>query len=162
MKIIKTCTVFLLSSTAFLASANDGTLDAERTSIDTFTVVVDGDKNEDRREVYEEALYRAANKTLKYDYDWFRVLERENDKEVVTERTTSEVVGRYDRVPERRCGLLGCTTYYRSYYSGGFSIPSQETERTLYSVSLNFEMGVGPAQDTENVFDARIAKKKYK
>lgn len=155
-------TAALTSVLAFSASADDGSASLERISPDTFSVMIDGDKNDDRQDVYEEALYKAAKKTLKYDYDWFRVIDRESDKETVTERTRSAVVGRYDRVPERRCGLLGCKTYYRSYYSGGFSTPSQERERTLYSVSLDFEMGVGPVEDTENVYDARVVKKKYK
>ena len=131
----------------------------ERVSTQTYIVSVDGDGNDSRRKVLNKALVKAAKKTLKYDYDWFRIVERETDKETRTTRRRGGFEGSFHTVPERRCGLLSCRTTTRTYYSGGVSSDFPDREDTVYTVTLEFRMGIGPVQDTDSVYDARQVKR---
>lgn len=60
------------------ASANTS---SERVSAKTYEVNVRGNSYDDRDEVLEDALRKAAKKTIKNDYDWFRVIDREIETE---------------------------------------------------------------------------------
>lgn len=143
-------------NTSVNANVNIGSEDQRSyTSSRTYVVTVDGGKRDNRQEVFEEALDRAATKTLRNDYDWFRIIDRETSKETTKTESRSGFSARYERVPERRCGLLGCTTTYRDHYRGGFESDFPEREDTVYTVTLEFEMGSGPYANARNVYDAR-------
>lgn len=132
------------------------------TSNRTYEVEVDGGRRDSRTEVFEKALYKAAKKTLKKDHEWFRVLEKETEKDTVRTEARSGARAGFEREPVRRCGLLGCRTEYRTTYRGGFDSSFPEREDTVYTVILEYEMGSGPVAASDNVYDARRAKKKYR
>lgn len=132
------------------------------TSDRTYEVEVDGNRRDSRQDVFEEALYKAAKKTLKKDYEWFRVVDKETEKDTVRTESRNEARAGFEREPVRRCGLLGCTTEYRTTYRGGFDSSFPEREDTIYTVILEYEMGAGPAPVSDNVYDARDTKRKYR
>jgi len=135
----------------------------ELTAGRTFSVTVDGDRRDSRDEVYEEALYLAAKKTDRNDFEWFRVINKETDRETTKTRDRgSRAEAGFERAPVRRCGLLGCKTEYRTQYRGGFGTDFPEREDTLYSVTLDFEMGVGPATDGGRIYYADEIKRDYR
>jgi len=68
----------------------------------------------------------------------------------------------FSRVPERRCGLLGCSTNYRTHYRGGFDTTTVERVDIRYSVTLEYQMGIGPVKKTDDVYNAKIVKNAYK
>ena len=128
-----------------------------------FSVTVDGDRRDSRDEVYEEALYLAAKKTERNDFEWFRVVNKETDRETTKTRDRdSRAEARFERVPERRCGLLSCKTEYRTRYRGEFGAGFPEREDTLYSVTLDFEMGVGPATQGGRIYYSDEIKRDYR
>jgi len=132
------------------------------TSNRTYEVEVDGGRRDSRSEVFDKALYKAAKKTLKKDHEWFRIIDKETEKETTrTESRSGASVG-FEREPVRRCGLLGCTTEYRTTQRGRFDSGFPEREDTVYTVILEYEMGSGPVAKSDNVYDARKAKKKYR
>jgi len=146
-------------STAISASATVGA----KTSGKTYTVSTKGDRRDSAQDVFDEALYKAAKKTLRKDFEWFRIIDKETEKE--TERTRGERAGfetRYERVPVRSCGLLGCTTSSQSYRTTEFNSGTPDRKETTYSVDLEFEMGVGTPPNSKNVYNARIVKNSYK
>ena len=96
-----------------------------------------------------------AVKTLRNDYDWFRIIDRETSKETTKTESRSGFSARYERIPEKRCGLLGCTTTYRDHYRGGFESNFPDHEDTVYTVTLEFEMGTGTYANARNVYEAR-------
>jgi len=134
----------------------------ERVSPRIMEVTVEGKKRDSRNEVMDEALYKAARKTLKNDYDWFRILDREIEKETEVTRRGSGFSGSYERVPERSCGLLGCTTRYRTEYNNEFNVRMNEREDTVYTITLEYQMGTGPTRGDTDVYDARIVKNSFK
>ncbi len=135
-----------------------------RVSERTYDVTAEGDHFDSRSEVFDEALYKAARKTLNKDYEWFRVLDRDTDRETVyTNRDRgSTFEARYERVPVRRCGLLACSTTYESRKSGHVEYRTPERAETRYSVTLEFEMGDGPAPEGPSVYDASLIKRSYR
>lgn len=142
------------------ASAN---IPAERRTADrTYDVKLRGKNNESRSEVYDEALYRAARKTKKKDYDWFRVI----DSEIVrdTRFTDSErgFEAGYERVPYKSCGLLTCRTEYRTERRTSATIEFGDREEDRYTVKLEFEVGWGPAPTTDDAYDARAVERDYR
>ena len=135
----------------------------ELTAGRTFSVTVDGDRRDSRDEVYEEALYLAAKKTERNDFEWFRVVNKETDRETTKTRDRgSRAEAGFERAPVRRCGLLGCKTEYRTQYRGEFGTDFPEREDTLYSVTLDFEMGVGPATNGGRIYYADEIKRDYR
>jgi len=127
-----------------------------------FDVTVEGGRNDSRSEVMEKALYKAAKSTLKKDFEWFRVVERDTDKEIHTTRSRGSATPGFSRVPERHCGLLGCSTNYRTHYRGGFDTTTDERVDARYSVTLEYQMGIGPVKKTDDVYNAKIVKNAYK
>ncbi len=129
---------------------------AETTSARTYSVTAEGNRRDSRDDVYDMALAKAAKKTLRSNYDWFRVLDSETERDTIqTERSSSRAVGRYERTPVKRCGLLGCTTRYETSYRADFDTDFPERRETTYEVTLDFEMGEGPVKDGGRVYDAR-------
>ena len=126
-----------------------------RTSNRTWTVKARGDRNDRRSEVYDEALVKAAHKTLKKDYDWFRVINRETEEETRTTENRSGFEAGYERVPVRSCGLLTCRTDYRTERRAEFSI-NDERETTRYNIEIEFEAGWGAMPRRGETYDARL------
>ena len=131
-------------------------------SDETYEVTVEGKRGDSLDEVMDKALYKAAKKTLGKDYEWFRVIERETEKDTTETRTRGSVSGGFEAVPERRCGLLGCMTTTRTYYRGGIRSDFPDRKDTEYTVTLEYEMGAGYVEDSRNVYDARIVKNSYR
>ncbi len=144
------------------AEAKVGYSQPERVSRKVYEVTVDGDRRDSQKDVFEEALYKAAKKTIKNDYDWFRIVDRETERETVRTKNRSSMSGHYERVPERQCGLLGCTTTYRTHYRGDIGSEFPDREDTVYSVTLEFEMGSGAFKNGDGLYDARSVKSTYK
>jgi flavin-binding protein dodecin len=130
----------------------------ERVSSKTYVAKAKGSSRDDRDEVLDEALYKAAKKTLDRDYDWFRVVSREFETEKTDTRYRNGARESFERVPERRCGLLGCTESYRTSYRGDIDTGFDYREEEKHSVRLEYEMGTGRVSNTENVYDAREIK----
>lgn len=151
--LLSATTIVVLASAPQIAGADTP---YERVSSKTYEVKVRGDSYDDRDEVMEEALYKAAKKTIKNDYDWFRVIDRETESE--KSRTSNNYRGSVERVPERRCGLLGCSTSYRTHYRNDIRADFNDREKVKYSVRLEYVMGIGPVKDSLNVYDAREVK----
>jgi len=134
----------------------------ERVSPRLYSITVNGDGNDSKEKVLNKALYKASKKTLKYDYDWFRIVENETEKERVIYRDRSRAQAGFETVPERHCGLLGCTTRTRTHYSGHIGTNWPDKKDEVYSITLEFEMGIGRIADYENVYDARKTKRDLK
>ena len=137
------------------------TPETERVSVQTFEVSYEGGKNESLNEVLDEALYMAAQKTLDYDYDWFRIKERDTEKDKIETRNRAGIETGFETVPVRECGLLGCSTRYRTYYRGYVGNDFRERDDALYTVTLEFEMGTGRVIDDHKVYDARVVTRTY-
>ncbi len=152
--LISTVTVALLTAAPQTAASAANAY--ERTSTKTYEVSAKGNKYDGRDKVFDDALYKAAKKTLKNDYDWFRVIDREYE----TEKTTSSNRFRESvrRVPERRCGLLGCSTTYRTDYHSDIRSGFYDRDEIKHSVRIEYIMGIGPVEDIKNVYDARDIK----
>ncbi|RKQ69616.1 hypothetical protein DES40_2419 [Litorimonas taeanensis] len=134
-----------------------------RISDRVYDVRAEGNRRDSRDDVIDEALYKAAQKTLNKDYDWFRVLDRDTDRETVySDRGGSSFEARYERVPVQRCGLLACSTSYETQRSGYIEARSPERRETRYSVTLEFEMGTGPMPRSGEVYDARLVRRSYR
>ncbi|GHA81264.1 hypothetical protein GCM10009069_00270 [Algimonas arctica] len=133
-----------------------------RTADRTFDVKVRGKRDESRSEVYDEALYEAARKTRKKDYDWFRIVESEIDSD--TRRTDNEsgFEAGYERVPYKSCGLLTCRTEYRTERRTSVSIDFDDREETRYTVKLEFEAGWGSMPIDGETYDARRVERDYR
>lgn len=142
--------------------SHDQTFYTERVSPRVFSVTVDGDKNDSREEVIEKALYKAAKKTLKYDYDWFRVVETDVERERVRKARSGGFEGGFETRPVRQCGLLGCSTTHRTSYRADVSSDRFERSRVYYSAVMEFEMGTGRVQKPGEIYDARHAKREFK
>lgn len=126
------------------------------------TVRARGGRNDNRREVYEDALYKAAKKTRKEDYDWFRIIESHIEREVRRDDDRGGFETRYERVPYARCGLLTCQTGYRTERRTDFSADFGGREETRFEVELSFEMGWGAMPTNGDVYDARATKARFK
>lgn len=126
-----------------------------RTSEKKRKVTIDGKRRESRNDVMDEALYEAAQKTLDINDTWFRVISRDVDTETSYSNRDNGLEARYERVPVRNCGLLGCTTEYRTERSTSFSARTINREETKYSVTLRFETGKGPKPSGSDVYYAK-------
>ncbi len=133
-----------------------------RTSDRTFDVKVKGARNDGRSDVYDEALYKAARKTRKKDYDWFRVIDSEIERD--TRRTSRErgFETEFERTPYRSCGLLTCRTEYRSERRTTVEFDFDDREESRYTVELEFEAGWGTMPAGPDVYDARLVERDYR
>lgn len=133
----------------------DASTQSEIVSSRTYTVSAEGKRRDSRDDVYESALQMAAKKTLRLNYDWFRVLDKETERETVrTERFPSRASAGFERRPVKTCGLLGCTTRYERDYRAELQSDFPQRSDTYYEVTLDFEMGRGPVTDGGRVYDA--------
>jgi len=133
-----------------------------RTADRTYDVKVRGSRNETRSEVYDEALYEAARKTLKKDYDWFRVIESEIDRDTRVTDSESGFEAGYERVPYQSCGLLTCRTEYRTERRSSLTVEIGDREESRYTVKLEFEAGWGSMPVGGEAYDARRVKRDYR
>lgn len=128
----------------------------ELTSSRTYSVIVEGNRRDSRDDVYEKALLKASKMTLREDFEWFRVLDSDVDRETVgRDRPSSRIGTEYERTPVKRCGLLGCTTRYETSQRTRIESDFPERRDRVYEVSLDFKMGVGPVTEGGSVYDAR-------
>lgn len=134
----------------------------QRVADRTYEVTAKGDRNDSRSEVYDEALYKAAKKTRKEDFDWFRVVDSEIEKETRIRDSESSFEAGYDRVPYRSCGLLTCRTEYRTERRTNVTIDLDDREESRYEVELEFEVGWGPMPSSGEVYDARLTINQYR
>jgi len=150
-----TATAILLSSflvtNAYAAEASPSSV-----QLKAYEVTVQGDRNDSREDVMHRALYKAAKKTLKENQLWFQVIE------VRTKIDRENRLSGFERVPHRKCGLLGCSTTYSTHYRSGFESNTFDREDTYHSVTLEYQMGSGDVAYGKNIYDAYQAKKKYK
>ncbi|RKQ69615.1 hypothetical protein DES40_2418 [Litorimonas taeanensis] len=128
----------------------------------TYEVSVDGDRNDTAQDVYDEALHKAARKTLDKGYDWFRVIERDTEKEITRGDNDARFETRYERVPVQSCGLLGCRTVNRTYRRDSFDTGFPERDETRYSVEIEFEVGTGQAPASGDVYDAKMVRRSFR
>jgi len=133
-----------------------------RTADRTFDVKVRGNRNDSRSEVYDEALYKAARKTRKKDYDWFRVTNSEIEHETRVTDSESGFEAGYERVPYKSCGLLTCRTEYRTERSSQLTVQIGDRENSRYTVELEFEAGWGPMPVDGESYDARRVERDYR
>lgn len=119
----------------------------------TYEIVVHGDSYDDRQEVFDRALNKAAKKTLKKGYEWFRVVDKEIERDVQTRRTAS-YGSSFHTAPVRNCGLLTCTTRTRTYYTASAGADRPERRSVAYTVILEVELGQGFVRNPKNVYDA--------
>lgn len=127
-------------------------------SATSLKVKVNGSQKDSRHEVMEKALYKAAKVTLDANDRWFRVVNSEVETETSYADDRNGFEARYDRTPVRRCGLLGCTTEYRSRPTTSFSARASKDKVTTYSVILSFETGTGPKPKDKDAYIASDVK----
>lgn len=97
-------------------------------------------------------LLRAAELAMSKDYDWFRVLRQNTDKQT---RSTPQAVGTYSSGSRvyRDCGLLGCTTTVTPDYTGVGVVTSQQSDR--YQTAIEILLGKGEVEQSTDVYNAR-------
>ncbi len=117
-----------------------------------FRVSFSGNSSTDRETVKTFLLYRAAELTLQSGYDWFKVLDRETEKDT---RYRSSYAGG----PWGHPGLFHYR-YYHPHYGwhpiyDPFWNDRNYREVTRYEASAEIFMGRGPKPDDASAFDAR-------
>jgi len=135
---------------------------SERVSTKTYQVSVDGKRRDNKSDVLDKALYKAAKKTLDKDYDWFRVVNRDTETIETRGRNNSGFSTTYERAPQRNCGLLGCSTTYETQSRSRFEADLSSRDETRHNITIEYEMGIGEVEDNEDVYDARIVKNSYR
>ena len=110
-----------------------------------------GDVRDTSDEVKDKALLRAAELTLRNDYDWFRVVNQETQQNTTTTPVTTTTTSPTQQVV-RDCGPLGCTTTVTPAYTGTQIVTSREQDR--FSTSLEIVMGDGRLDDPTTAYDA--------
>lgn len=146
----------LAASTSFALDIDHNT--HVQISSKTYTVKVKGSKKDSQNDVLEDALYKVANKTLKADYDWFKIVNRETDSHKTIEKRSTGVRSNFETAPVRRCGLLSCKTQYRAQYGASQYDNPSRNEVTLHNVTLEYRMGRGPMDNSDNYYNAKLLK----
>lgn len=121
-----------------------------------YRVTFTGNSVTDKETVNDYALLRAAELTLQEGYDWFQLVNRDNESKSRTSNSISAVneFGGSTTV-YRRCGLLSCDTVVAQTpgrISGGVST---STTRTSYQASLEIKMGKDPMPDAAEAYNAQ-------
>lgn len=126
----------------------------------TYELTETGDKSDDREDVINAAILAAAEETIAMNYDWFRVVSTEVDRETVTVRSTDNSP-RFERVPVRSCSLLGCSTEYQTQFNSHSDSFSRSKKSVSYTVNLEYQVGTGHPGSGEDVYNASIVTKMY-
>lgn len=97
-------------------------------------------------------LLRAAELAMSKDYDWFRLVREDTEKET---RSTPQAVGTYSSGSRvyRDCGLLGCTTTVTPDYTGVGVVTTHQTDR--YQTVIEIILGKGEVEQNTDVYNAR-------
>lgn len=132
------------------------------TTSKTYSASAEGDRNDSAQEVFDKAIYKAAKKTLKEDYTWFQIIDRETEKETTRTEDRPGFETRYERVPVQSCGLLGCRTTTRTYRRDTFDVGGADRVETRYAVDIEFVMGRGATPPQGDVYDAAMVKRSYR
>ncbi len=110
----------------------------------------------DQAKAQSLALRRAAELTLENGYDTFELVSQSSDSETERDRYTNAAAP--DRVVQRNCGLLGCSTSVSAAPRDPFSDSHIERDRNSVTVTLEIimsdkEPGVSPSlYDASEVF----------
>lgn len=107
-------------------------------------------RGEDSLQAMDYALLRAAELTLMAGYDWFVVVDRQNDKDQGDSRVRADASR--ERVIEQDCGLLGCTTRSRPSTEVGVGMKAGEHAKT--EAILEIQLGKGARPEGEHSYDA--------
>lgn len=123
---------------------------------DRYRIVFTGNSRTDAETVQDYALLRAAELTLERNQEWFRLANREQDKDV---RTTTSVGTGIQHGGQtavfQRCGLLSCETFVSSRpgFSSGGGIATTRSA-TTYTSQLEIVMGSGDAPNDLETYNA--------
>ena len=107
--------------------------------------------------VKDFALLRAAELTLQHGYEWFRIMERDNDKKV---NSATTVGGGFSSPSHssvyQRCGLVSCQTVvsHSPGFSTGLGVATTSTSSS-YSYALEVVMGKAPMPQDAESYNAR-------
>lgn len=102
--------------------------------------------------VKDYALLRAAELTLQQEREWFKVVNRETDKQS-RQRSGAGISASRPYSVNRDCGLLGCRTTSSSIRTGVSISSTRRSNR--YASSIEIVMGMGEADDPDAVYSAR-------
>lgn len=100
------------------------------------------------------ALLRAAELTLLEGYDWFVVVDRETLVNREQHQSAVDSGVRYDRVVTRDCGLLNCTTSYKTVPTYSMGLSSGTPSRGDTEAVLEIMMGKGVRPASGDSYDA--------
>ena len=99
----------------------------------------------------ELALRRAAELTLESGFDTFELVTESSDRETERERHIDRPGP--DRIVDRDCGILGCTTTVREVPRDPFA-DDFETERSTVTATLEIIMSDKDANVSPSLYDA--------
>lgn len=122
-----------------------------------YRVSFTGNSSTAQQDVLDYALLRSAQLTLAKGYDWFEVVNRNNDKEVQhTVVGGSTLIVPPQTQVYRDCGLLACRTTvvsapgYATGIGAGTAVPSSS-----YTSALEILMGHNPKPQGGNIYNAQ-------
>jgi hypothetical protein len=133
-------------------SARDYGYSESRITDNRYRVSFRGDADTSSDEVKDMALLRAAEITLRNDYDWFRVLTQETQQDSTQTPVTTTRRGADTQQVFRDCGPRGCTTTITPAYTGADVVAIREQDR--YTTSIEIVMGDGDLEDPTTAYDA--------
>lgn len=107
-------------------------------------------RGDERFQAMDYALLRAAELTLMAGYDWFVVVDRQSARDGEGPDLRAGV--KRERVVERNCGLLGCST--RSGPETGYGVGIEAGERERTEAILEIRLGKGVRPEGEDSYDA--------
>ena len=117
-----------------------------------YRIEFSGNRFTEESRIKDYAMLRAAELTNEKGYDWFTILASETDRETKT-RPEMFVSGSVRDQVIHKCGLLGCSSYITSDYSGA-RIETYKVDGKV-STSLQISMGSGEATDPSSAFNAK-------
>lgn len=107
-------------------------------------------RGDERFQAMDYALLRAAELTLVAGYDWFVVVDRHSAQNGESPDLRAGV--KRERVVERDCGLLGCST--RSRPETGYGVGLEAGGREKTEAMLEIRLGKGVRPEGEDSYDA--------
>jgi len=111
-----------------------------------------GNRFTEESQINDYAMLRAAEVTIQKGYDWFTILTSETDRETKT-RPDMQVSAATNNRVTRKCGLLGCSSYVTSDFSGaGINTNVVDGKATT---TMQISMGSGEAKNPSSVFNAK-------
>lgn len=129
----------------------NGTFSESQITENRYRIGFNGNANASSDEVKDMALLRAAEVTLRNDYDWFRVVNQETEQNT-TATTQGTTAVDTPRQVTRECGPLGCTTTVTPGYTGVDVVTVREVDH--YNTSIEIVMGDGRLADPTSAYNA--------